>query len=168
MHKITSSERKSIKGSKKSSVIRRLHPMCNIVPNVQHFLSNLRCNSLEHWFWDNMINNDYIKLYQKYQPCGCVWARNIAKFSFRGHPYRASGVYIICRLWLIVHKIYLKTSIYYLASWSGVQGSLVDEGLGFGRGDGLEATVYKRALAQNSFPEIDDDLLAKLKESLSG
>ena len=58
--------------------------------------------------------------------------------------------------------------IYYLASWNGVQGSLVDEGLGFGRGDGLEATVYKRALAQNSFPEIDDDLLAKLEESLSG
>ena len=71
-------------------------------------------------------------------------------------------------LWLIVHKLYLKTWTYYLASWSGVQGSLVDEGLGFGRGDGLEATVYKRALAQNSFPEIDDDLLAKLQESLGG
>ena len=77
-------------------------------------------------------------------------------------------------LWLIVHKLYLKTWTYYLASWSGVQGSLVDEGLGFGRGDGLEATVYKRALAQNSFPEIDDEIgqtmikLAKLQESLSG
>ena len=56
----------------------------------------------------------------------------------------------------------------YLASWNSVQGSLVDEGLGFGRGDGLEATVYKRTLAQNSFPEIDDDLLSKLQETLSG
>ena len=33
-----------------------------------------------------MVNNDHIKLYQKYQSCGCVWAENIAKFSFRGHP----------------------------------------------------------------------------------
>ena len=55
-----------------------------------------------------------------------------------------------------------------LASWNGVQGSLVDEGLGFGRGDGLEATVYKRAMAQDSFPDLDEDLLAKLEQSLSG
>lgn len=57
---------------------------------------------------------------------------------------------------------------HYLASWNGVQGSLVDEGLGFGRGDGLEATVYKRTMAQNTFPELDDDLLSKLELSLSG
>ena len=33
-----------------------------------------------------MVNNDHIKLYQKNQPWNCVWAGNIAKFSFRGHP----------------------------------------------------------------------------------
>ena len=33
-----------------------------------------------------MVNNDHIKLYQKYQPCGCVSAGNIAKFPFHGHP----------------------------------------------------------------------------------
>ena len=33
-----------------------------------------------------MVNNDHIKLSQKYQPCGCVAAGNIGKFTFRGHP----------------------------------------------------------------------------------
>ena len=28
-----------------------------------------------------MVNNDHLNLYHKYQPCGCVWAGNIAKFA---------------------------------------------------------------------------------------
>ena len=33
-----------------------------------------------------MVNDDHIKLSQKYQRCSCVWVGNIVKCSFRGHP----------------------------------------------------------------------------------
>ena len=38
-----------------------------------------------------MVNNDHIKLLQKYQPSSCELAGNIAKFPFRGHPISTSG-----------------------------------------------------------------------------
>ena len=34
----------------------------------------------------NMVNNDHIKLSEKYQPSGCVWAENTAKCPLRRHP----------------------------------------------------------------------------------
>ena len=51
------------------------------------FFQSVESSNLEHvgtLILRYMVNNDHIKLYQ---PCGCVWARNIATFPFRGHVH---------------------------------------------------------------------------------
>ena len=51
-----------------------------------------------------------------------------------------------------------------IAAWNGVQGSLVDEGLGFGREDNLAAMVYKRGMRHNSAPNAESYIKAGLEQ----